>query len=142
MDVHAIIDNFRRTVTAQYFDFNGRTARAGFWYYMLVYVLLYIVVSILESILGFGAITQYGNYYYQVRPLTGLLTLALLLPNLGIGVRRLHDTNHSGFWLLIGLIPIVGWLVLIYWYVQPGTVCANRYGDDVTGSCPISPPAG
>ena len=142
MDVHAIIDNFRHTVTAQYFDFNGRSSRAAYWYYVLVYVLLYIVVSILESILGFGAFTQYGHDYYQVRPLTGLLSLALLLPSLGISVRRLHDTNHSGFWVLIGLIPIIGRLVLIYWYVQPGTVCANQYGDDVSGSCPISRPAG
>ena len=143
MDVHALIDNFRRIVTAQYFDFNGRTARSVFWYYVLVYVLLCIAVWIVESILGFGAVAQYGHYYYyQPRPLTGLLSLALLLPNLGIGVRRLHDTNHSGFWLLIGLIPVIGWLVLLYWYVQPGTVCANRYGDDTTGSCPISPPAG
>ena len=108
MDAHALIDNFRRIVTTQYFDFNGRTARPVFWYYVLVFVLLYIAVSIVESILGLDTFTPYGYYYYQPRPLTGLLWLALLLPSLGIGVRRLHDTNHSGFWVLVGLIPIVG----------------------------------
>jgi len=137
MDAHGIIDNFRHIVTKQYFDFHGRTGRAPYWYYVLVYVLLYIAVSIVESILGLGTITAPGQIYHQTRPLAGLLSLLLLLPSLGLSVRRLHDTNHSGFWIFIGLIPIVGWLVLLYWYVQPGIVCANRYGDDTSGHCPI-----
>lgn len=131
MDPKAIVENFRRVVTTQYFDFNGRTDRQVFWYYVLAYVVIYIVLHILESIFGFGGVSPYGYfYYYNPRPLTGLLTLALLLPSLGIGARRLHDIDRSAWWLLIGLIPIVGWLVLIYWYAQPGTSGANQFGAD------------
>lgn len=129
MDANTIVENFRRIVTTQYFDFNGRTRRQVFWYYVLAYVVIYIAVSIVEPIF-FGGPAMYGYGYYRPQPLTGLLTLALLLPSLGIGARRLHDIDRSAWWLLIGIIPIVGWLVLIYWYAQPGTVGTNQFGPD------------
>jgi uncharacterized membrane protein YhaH (DUF805 family) len=62
--------------------------------------------------------------------LTGLLSLALLLPYLGIAVRRLHDTDRSGWWILIGLVPIVGIILLIVWYCTAGTAGPNTYGPD------------
>jgi uncharacterized membrane protein YhaH (DUF805 family) len=131
MDANVIVENFRRIVTTQYFDFNGRTRRQVFWYYVLAYVVIYVAVSIIESVLGFGGgWTPYGFIHYSPKPLTGLLTLALLLPNLGIAARRLHDIDRSAWWLLLGVIPIVGWLVLIYWYVQPGTAGSNQFGAD------------
>lgn len=128
MDVNGIVENFRRIVTTQYVDFNGRTAREPFWYYVVAYVVLMIIASVLENIL-FGGPSIYG-YAYRPSPLTGLLTLALLLPSLGIAARRLHDIDRSAWWLLIGIIPIVGWIVLIYWYVQPGMAGANQFGGD------------
>jgi uncharacterized membrane protein YhaH (DUF805 family) len=128
MDVNAIIANFRHVVTKQYVDFNGRTARAPFWYYVLAYIVLYIAASILDGMFVGGGFTPYGGFYYHPQPFTGLLALALLLPGLGISVRRLHDIDRSGWWILIGIIPIVGWLLLIYWYAQPGTKGANKFG--------------
>lgn len=128
MDANAIIENFRRVVTKHYVDFDGRTGRQVFWYYVLVFVLIYAALSIVESIFGFGGVTPYGFYYYQPRPLTGLLSLALLLPSLGIAARRLHDTDRSAWWLLVAFIPVVGWLVLIYFYAQPGTAGSNQFG--------------
>ncbi len=141
MDANAIVENFRRIVTTQYFDFNGRTRRQVFWYYVLAYIVIYIAVSIVESIF-FGAIVMpYGYGFYRPQPLTGLLTLALLLPSLGIAARRLHDTDRSAWWLLVGIIPIAGWLVLLYWYVQPGTVGSNQFGPDPKGVITTPPPA-
>ena len=62
--------------------------------------------------------------------LAGLFVLAVFLPYLGVSVRRLHDINRSGWWILIGFVPLVGALLLIYWYVQPGTPGKNDYGSD------------
>jgi uncharacterized membrane protein YhaH (DUF805 family) len=128
MDVKAIVENFRHIVTTQYFDFNGRTAREPFWYYILAYVVLIVAASILETVL-FGNPLMY-SYGYHPRPLTALLSLALLLPNLGITARRLHDIDRSAWWMLVGLIPFAGWLVMIYWCVQPGTSGSNQFGSD------------
>ncbi len=139
MDANAIVENFRRIVTTQYIDFEGRTARDVFWYYVLAYIVLYVIASVLESILGFGALGPFGYFYYNPRPLTGLLLLALLLPSLGIAARRLHDTGRSAWWLLIGLIPLVGWLILVYWYVRPGTVGTNQFGPDPKGVIVVPP---
>jgi uncharacterized membrane protein YhaH (DUF805 family) len=113
-----MIQYFMDAVTKHYFDFNGRTRRAAFWYFVLVYFIIAIVVAIIQNVAHLGNI------------LTGLLSLALLLPNLGIAVRRLHDTNRSGWWILIGLVPIVGWILLIVWYCAAGTTGANEYGPD------------
>ena len=65
--------------------------------------------------------------YGGTGPIQGLLHLALLLPTLAVGARRLHDTGRSGWWLLIGLIPVVGWIILIVFFVQDSQP-ANKYG--------------
>ena len=59
-----------------------------------------------------------------------LICLALVIPSLAVGVRRLHDTNRSGWWLLIAFIPILGALALLVFFVLPGTVGSNTYGED------------
>lgn len=113
-----MIQYFMDAVTKHYFDFNGRARRAAFWYFVLVYVIIDIVLAVIQQVAHLNTI------------LTGLFALALLLPNLGIAARRLHDTNRSGWWLLLGLIPVVGWIILIIWYCQVGTTGANEYGAD------------
>jgi uncharacterized membrane protein YhaH (DUF805 family) len=113
-----MIQYFTDAVTNHYFDFNGRTRRTAFWYFVLVYFIIAVVLGIIQSVAHLGSI------------LTALLSLALLLPNLGIAVRRLHDTNRSGWWILIGLIPIIGWIVLIIWYCEAGTTGSNQFGPD------------
>lgn len=117
MDVNSLIGNFRTIITGHYFDFEGRTPRTPFWYYWLVYIVVFIALAIVQSII-------------HIAFLTNLLALALLLPNLGLGARRLHDTNRSAWWLLIGLVPIIGWALLIWWYCEAGTAGANQFGDD------------
>jgi uncharacterized membrane protein YhaH (DUF805 family) len=118
MDANGIIGNFRSIVTEHYVDFQGRARRAQYWYYMLVYMVIFIVLAIIQQVIGMRGL------------LTGLLGLALLLHSLGLAFRRIHDTDRSAWWLLIGLIPIIGALVLIYFFIQPGTSGSNTYGAD------------
>jgi uncharacterized membrane protein YhaH (DUF805 family) len=137
MDVNKLWQNFLDTVTNHYIDFNGRVGRSQFWYYVLVCFVLAIGVGIV------GAVTT--------RLLSSLFALALLLPNLGMGVRRLHDVGKPGIYILAPIVPTVlgyvfffmflwplaalCWLatlaaavVLIYWYAQPGVDAQNDYG--------------
>ena len=100
MDPNAVVEVFRRTVTEHYVDFQGRCARRDFWYYVLAYFVLYIGVAIVQSII------------LSTHLLTSLLSLGLLVPGLGISVRRLHDIDRSGWWLLIGVVP--GFLAVLF----------------------------
>lgn len=105
---------FLDAVKNKYADFKGRARRQEYWMYMLVYFILSIVTSIIDSIIG-------------MQILSGILGLALLIPSIAIGVRRLHDISKSGWFLLLALIPIVN-LYLIYLLVQDGTPGSNEYG--------------
>lgn len=109
-----------RTVLQQkYADFNGRAPRSEYWWFVLAYAVAYFVVAIIGGILG-----KIGMFL----PL--LFALALLVPMLAVSVRRLHDVNKSGWWVLIALVPFVGGLILLYFTVQRGTVGPNQFGED------------
>lgn len=109
-----------RTCLSKYVDFNGRALRSEYWYFVLFLLLTNLVAGIIDAMLfGGGGDTQV---------VSALWSLAMLLPSLGAAARRLHDLDKSGWWLLIGLIPILGALVLIYWFIQPGTAGSNRFG--------------
>ena len=84
---------------------------------MLFTILGSIVTGIIDAILGISVIE-------------GLFGLATLLPSIAVAVRRLHDLDRSGWWILIGLIPLIGWIILIVWYCSRGTVGPNRFGPD------------
>jgi uncharacterized membrane protein YhaH (DUF805 family) len=110
---------------SKYLDFSGRATRPEFWWFFLFTVLVSIVSSVLDSILGTGDAT--GGL---IQAVTGL---ALLFPTLAVGARRLHDIGRSGWWQAIGIIPCIGLLVLIYWWVQDGHREANQYGAPLHG---------
>ena len=112
-----------RTVFGKYATFSGRARRAEYWWFGLFVVLVGVVLSVVEGGKFRGHMGQYGL-------LTGLWNLVTLLPSLAVAVRRMHDTGRSGWWLLIVLIPLIGALVVLYWFVQRGTVGANDYGAD------------
>ena len=106
--------DFKQAVTIclrKYAEFGGRAGRPEFWWFALFTFALTLVVSM---VLGHWL----GN----------LVNLALLLPSLAVGARRLHDIGKSGWFQLLWLIPLIGWAILIYWCVQPGTG-ANQWGD-------------
>lgn len=114
--------NWYLAVLKKYAVFEGRAARTEYWMFVLFNLIVYIVLSLVGRILGLhGA-------------LAGLYSLAVLLPNIGVGIRRLHDTDHSGWWLLIAFVPVVGWLVLLYFMVLDSTPGDNQYGPSVKGN--------
>ena len=111
-----------------YANFNGRASRPEFWWWVLALVLLQIVTATIDRVviaplLGMDPLDPGAG-----QPLSLLVALALLLPCLAVCVRRLHDVDRSGWWYFLGLLPIVGPLVLLFWYVQPGTDGDNRFG--------------
>lgn len=104
---------------SNYTDFEGRAPRPQFWYWALFIFLLSVATNmidglVIDPLLGFSPFDpDAGN------PLSLLVSLLLIVPSLAYGVRRLHDTGRSGWWILIGIIPILGALVLLFFYLQP-----------------------
>lgn len=94
----------------QILDFEGRTTRKDYWMVVLANILISAVTCVLMTI-------PFVAYFVYV--LDSLYGVAVILPSIAIGVRRLHDTNRSGLWLLLGFIPIVGIIILIIWFCEP-----------------------
>jgi uncharacterized membrane protein YhaH (DUF805 family) len=120
-------DAIRICLTQKYADFSGRARRSEFWFFVLFSAIVRAIANVFDAILHTGT----GN------PSTGGLvsvvaSLALLIPSLAVGARRLHDTSRSGWWLLIGLIPIVGIIILIVWWAQDSHA-ENQYGPNPKG---------
>jgi uncharacterized membrane protein YhaH (DUF805 family) len=109
------------TLKNRYAKFTGRAGRREYWMFVLAYILAAIAAMIVGRI-ALGA--SGGQFLYT------LVVLAALIPSLALGFRRLHDIDKSAWWLLIGLIPLIGGLVLLYFAVKPGTVGPNQYGPD------------
>lgn len=107
---------FLDVLKLRYADFKGRASRRQFWMFVLYNVIAAVIVGIIGGIVGLNAI------------LSGLYSLALLIPSLAISVRRLQDIDKEWYWILISLIPLVGSIWLIVLYCQPGTPSDNRFG--------------
>ncbi len=106
-----------KTVFSKYATFSGRAGRPEFWYFFLFTFL----VQIACGIIGIGS-EMLSNV------LSGLFALAVLIPSLAVGARRLHDTDRSGWWQLIMIIPVIGIIVLIVFWCLRGTEGPNRFG--------------
>ena len=109
-----------RRAFANYANFQGRANRGEYWWWVLASFLVAAALGIVDRAI-FGTDSP-------VTLLAGLWSLATLLPSLAVGARRLHDIDKSGWWQLIGLVPIVGWILLIVWFAQRGEDRANRFG--------------
>ncbi|MCA8909774.1 MAG: DUF805 domain-containing protein [Rhodospirillaceae bacterium] len=111
-----------------YVGFQGRARRREFWFYTLVVVVIMGVLSTLfpGDTFYYSASGSF-SFHYSPSPIVGVAQLVFLLPSLAVSVRRLHDTGRSGWWVLIGLIPIVGAIVLIVFFCQD-SVAANQHG--------------
>jgi uncharacterized membrane protein YhaH (DUF805 family) len=90
-----------QTCFRKYADFNGRATRSELWWWVLFLVLASAAAQVVSNALN------------------ALIGLATLLPSVAVTARRLHDIGRSGWWQLVSLIPLVGWLVVLYWCVQP-----------------------
>lgn len=140
-----------RSCLTQYATFEGRAGRAEFWWFALFVFLGRLILGLVDSFifatgigmmpmafsghtpgLGGGMMGGWGMGFWGMGawammasgPLAALFGLAVLLPSIAVGVRRLHDVGRSGWWLLIWLVPVVGWLVLLFWFVQPSQATA------------------
>jgi uncharacterized membrane protein YhaH (DUF805 family) len=110
-----------RRCFALYATFTGRARRSEFWFFWLFNLLANGVAAILDAALFNGA------------PLNAIVSLVLLVPNIAVAVRRLHDVGRSGWWLLMMLVPLVGIVVLVIWYISQGEHGPNRFGPDPRG---------
>jgi uncharacterized membrane protein YhaH (DUF805 family) len=112
-----------------YANFKGRARRKAYWMFVLFNLIALVVLSFIEGAIGLSGQNGYGI-------LTGLYTLAIILPLIALAVRRLHDTGRSGWWILIGLVPLVGPIVLIVFYVTDSQPGSNQYGPNPKESAP------
>jgi uncharacterized membrane protein YhaH (DUF805 family) len=124
----------------RYADFTGRSRRKEYWMYVLFLVIVFIVLGMLDTALGLGGggsswhstggerIGAGASFHGGV--LTILFWVATLIPSIAVGIRRLHDTDRSGWWLLIAFIPLIGGIVLLVFTLLEGTRGPNRFGPD------------
>lgn len=111
--------NWYISVLKQYAVFSGRARRTEYWMFVLCNVIVMLLLGMVDKLIG-------GDNEL----ISSIYSLAVLLPSLGVAARRLHDTDRSAWWLLLGLIPVIGTLVLIYFMVCNGQQGPNRFGDD------------
>lgn len=135
----------------RYAEFSGRSRRKEYWMYVLLLLIVSLVIGFLEGALGLtGMVGPYG-------PLSALFLLATFVPSLAVGVRRLHDTNRTGWWMVlpiapylvaalllasgnlalagtIGMLGLLGAIVVLVFLVLDGTKGPNRYGPDPKGA--------
>ncbi|GMA18211.1 DUF805 domain-containing protein [Arsenicicoccus piscis] len=112
----------------KYVDFTGRARRSEYWWWVLFTTVLGIVAGLLDQLLGTDYSNSSGGGIVQT-----ITSLAVLLPSLAVLARRLHDTGRSGWWMLIGLIPVIGWIVLLVFTVSDSNPQANQYGPNPKG---------
>ncbi|SIS86723.1 DUF805 domain-containing protein [Neptunomonas antarctica] len=107
-------------VIRKYTVFTGRAGREEYWYFVLINILISIAMGFIDGFLGLG--NGYGTGL-----LAGLYSLFVLLPSIAVSVRRLHDIGRTGWWVLIILIPLLGWIALLVMMAFPGQP-DNEYG--------------
>ena len=118
-----------KTCFNKYVTFEGRAQRSEFWYFFLFMLLGNVVLGILDTILLPSM--AWG-------PLSSIFGLVTFIPSIAVSARRLHDIDKSGWWQLINIIPLIGWIVFLIWVCSLGTRGPNRFGDSPE---PIAVPA-
>lgn len=104
-----------RTCFSKYFVFSGRASRAEFWYFYLFDCLVCLAIYlVLNNKLGYA--------------ISGLFNLIICIPMIAVAARRLHDVNKTALWLFLFFVPVIGWIVLLIWFILPGTNGFNQYG--------------
>jgi uncharacterized membrane protein YhaH (DUF805 family) len=128
---------FRQAISSclsKFFTFAGRAPRSEYWYFYLFFVLAIVVAVLIDGAVGAALSNESGEY-------GGLLAMAAVLilffPQLSVTVRRLHDTDRSGWWWWISLIPLVGGIILLVWMCTRGTEGNNSYGPNPLNPVPV-----
>jgi len=120
--------NWFVTALKNYAVFSGRSRRSEYWFFVLFYLIIYVVLALVDRTTGTYSSTSGAGL------LTSIFALGMLIPSLSVSVRRLHDTDRSGWWLLIGFIPLIGVIVLIVFFVQDSGAGTNRFGPNPKGA--------
>ena len=120
--------NWYLEVLKKYAVFSGRARRKEYWYFSLFNLLITIVLAVIDGMTG----TLIAEV--NIGLLGGIYALAILIPFLAVSVRRLHDTDRSGWWLLIMLIPLIGAIVILVFMVQDSKPNENQYGSNPKGA--------
>lgn len=116
--------NWYLKVLKNYAVFNGRARRMEYWMFTLFNVIISLVLAIIgQSMFKNGMIGE-------PQLLNNIYSLVILIPLIAVSVRRLHDIDKSGWWFLLFLIPIIGTILMIFFFVQQGTQGRNRFGED------------
>lgn len=117
------------SVLGKYATFSGRAPRSEYWWFVVFQILVNIATGVLDTAL-FGALSLLTvGEIDAFTPLTTLATLALLIPSIAVSVRRFHDMDRSGWWLLLVLTGI-GAIIVFFWFMVRGTRGPNRFGPD------------
>ena len=119
--------NWYLNVLKQYAVFKGRARRKEYWFFILFNLIASVVLTVIDFMTGFL------DPELGIGLLSGLYSLAVLIPSLAVTVRRLHDTDRSGWWLLLGLVPLLGAIVLLVFMLLDGTPGDNRHGASPKG---------
>lgn len=119
--------NWYLDVLKKYAVFSGRAQRAEYWYFVLFNMIVSIILTVLDGMIG--TIDMQSGFGL----LSGIYSLAVIIPSLSVGARRLHDIGKSGWWQLIVLIPIIGIILLIVWFATDSKD-DNQYGANPKGN--------
>lgn len=119
----AVQDGFEK-----YVGFEGRSSRSAYWWWYLFSILAYLVAIVIDTVLGTGLV------FYMI------VAIGIFLPSLAVSVRRLHDTNKTGWWILIGFIPLIGAIVLLVFFLTASDPGPNQYGQGPDSGGEIAPP--
>jgi len=114
--------NWYLYVLKNYATFSGRARRKEYWMFFLFNVLISLGLGVLDVVAGSYSVEYETGFF------SGLYSLLVLIPSIAVGVRRLHDTNRSGWWIVISLIPIIGVLVLFVFMCLDSQLGTNRFG--------------
>lgn len=117
--------SFKQAVSSvfhNYANFSGRARRSEYWYFVLFNLIVGVVLGIIDAILGENSLLATA--------ISGLYSLAVLVPSLAVCWRRLHDIGKSGAWWLLVFVPLVGAIILVIWFAKDTQPGENQYGPD------------
>lgn len=106
----------RTVLVEKYATFQGRASRSEYWWFVLFLVIVDLILASIDALM------------IHRQALTTLAALATVVPSLAVGCRRLHDTDRSGWWQLLGFVPLIGAIALLIFFVLPSDSSANRFG--------------
>jgi uncharacterized membrane protein YhaH (DUF805 family) len=107
-----------------YVNFQGRSRRQAYWMFVLFNIIAVLLAGVIDNVLGSSGV------------ISSIYGLAVFLPGLALAIRRLHDTGRSGWWMLISFLPLIGFIVLIIFFVQDSQPGTNQYGPNPKESAP------